>query len=321
MNNKETCPWCNKSMEPGTLYSRGGTFFLPDGESFPKLYTKSSMDKKRAVILGQHSPVFGQIAPAQAHICRHCKRIILCLLCILCLLTACGSRSSEPELFFAWTQGYLASPVDEENTIALTLYEKKELPAFDFSEIQSIHLEGVPDEDVSLQYELAPIDADSSEAYQPYALTLTYTPRRTGIYQAESVVFTLNDQTQLTYPLGRLVFEIGEADSQTIDTWCAPVASSNSEQFPYQYSLYHANSKLVELKIGETTVLAAAEGLPTEGKVSLADAYSAPLVIIRSKLSIDQNGEIVISYGKGCYCGAINVGDSIFERSFKHWAS
>lgn len=319
MNNKETCPWYNRSMEPGTLCSRGGTFFLPDGESLPGLYTKSSMEKKRAVLLGQHSPVLGQIAPAQAHICRHCKRIILCLLCILCLLTACGKRSSEPELFFAWTQGYLASPVDEENTIALTLYENRALSAFDLSEIAKVSLDGVSDVDVSLQYELAPIDADSSEAYQPYALTLTYIPRRTGIYQTESVIFTLNDQTQLTYPLGRLVFEIGEEDSRTIDTWCAPVASSNSGQFPYQYSLYHANSKLVEMKIGETTVLAAAEGLPTEGKVSLADAYSAPLVIIRSKLSIDQNGEIVTSYGKGCYCGAMGTEDSVFERSLEHW--
>lgn len=77
MNSKETCPWCKKSMESGTLCSRGGTFFLPDGESLPNLYTKSSMDKKRAIILGQHSPVLGQIAPVQALICRNCKKIIL----------------------------------------------------------------------------------------------------------------------------------------------------------------------------------------------------------------------------------------------------
>lgn len=77
MNNKETCPWCNQSMEPGTLCSRGGTFFLPDGESLPGLYTKSSMEKKRAVLLGQHSPVLGQIAPAQAYVCKTAKKCSL----------------------------------------------------------------------------------------------------------------------------------------------------------------------------------------------------------------------------------------------------
>ena len=34
------CPFCMKEMEKGTLQSRGGVFFLPDGESLPKLYTE-----------------------------------------------------------------------------------------------------------------------------------------------------------------------------------------------------------------------------------------------------------------------------------------
>lgn len=247
------------------------------------------------------------------------KQRIICLLCALCLLTACARKNDELKLFFAWTQGYLASPMNEENTISLTLYQKKQAPAFVFSEIETIQLAGFSDKDISLEYNLAPIDVEGREEYQPYALTLTYTPHHTGMYTAESVIFTLKDKAQFVYPVGRLVFDIGEADSHAIDTWYAPVASSNSNNFPYQYSLYSADSKLIEMKIGETKVFAATEGLPTEGKVSLSDSYSAPLVIIRSKLSINQNGEIVTSYGKGCYCGAINAGDSIFEQSFKHW--
>jgi hypothetical protein len=249
------------------------------------------------------------------------KRLTICLLGAFFLLTACGKESDELKLFFVWTQGYLASPVNEENTVALTLYEENRTPAFDFSEIETVQLEGVSAQDISLEYVLVPIDAESGEGYQPYALRLTYIPHRTGMYAAESVTFVLKDQTQFTYPIGRLVFDIGEADSDTINTWSSPVASSNPNEFPYQYFLYGVGAKLIEMKIGETEVFAAPEGLPVEGKITLEDSYAAPLVIIRAKLRVDQEGEIVVSYGKACYCGAMEAGDSIFERSLEHWAS
>ncbi len=39
------CPCCNKEMEKGELRSRGGVFFLPEGEESPKLYTENQMKK------------------------------------------------------------------------------------------------------------------------------------------------------------------------------------------------------------------------------------------------------------------------------------
>ena len=37
------CPYCGNEMELGKLRSRGGVFFLPDGEKTPKLYTQKQM--------------------------------------------------------------------------------------------------------------------------------------------------------------------------------------------------------------------------------------------------------------------------------------
>lgn len=34
------CPYCHSEMEYGELRSRGGVYFLPDGESMPKLPVK-----------------------------------------------------------------------------------------------------------------------------------------------------------------------------------------------------------------------------------------------------------------------------------------
>ena len=39
------CPCCNNEMEKGKLRSKGGVFFLPDGEKSPKLYTENEMKK------------------------------------------------------------------------------------------------------------------------------------------------------------------------------------------------------------------------------------------------------------------------------------
>ena len=52
------CPYCGQEMEKGTLHSRGGNYFLPDGEiassiTFPtKRYFKSQTSSASRLILG-----------------------------------------------------------------------------------------------------------------------------------------------------------------------------------------------------------------------------------------------------------------------------
>lgn len=72
---KKTCPYCGNPLEEGTFQSRGGNHFLPAGAKNPKLYTKSSMEKKRAILL---PPDFLSLVPQwpQAYVCRNCKIII-----------------------------------------------------------------------------------------------------------------------------------------------------------------------------------------------------------------------------------------------------
>lgn len=40
----EKCPYCGGELEKGKLISRGGNFFLPDGEKMPALFTERSMN-------------------------------------------------------------------------------------------------------------------------------------------------------------------------------------------------------------------------------------------------------------------------------------
>lgn len=71
-----TCAYCNAEMEKGALRSRGGLFFLPDGESSPMLYTQREMAKHHAVYLPPY--IFSATSEyPTAYICRSCSKIVI----------------------------------------------------------------------------------------------------------------------------------------------------------------------------------------------------------------------------------------------------
>ena len=69
------CPCCRCEMQKGKLHSKGGVFFLPDGEKIPKLYTEGQMKKHNAVYLPPYQLDFFPEYPV-AYICRSCSKII-----------------------------------------------------------------------------------------------------------------------------------------------------------------------------------------------------------------------------------------------------
>ena len=70
------CPYCSNEMEKGKLRSKGGVYFLPDGEKIPLLYTEHEMKKRNAVYL----PPYMTAHPAEyptAYLCRSCSKIVI----------------------------------------------------------------------------------------------------------------------------------------------------------------------------------------------------------------------------------------------------
>lgn len=250
-------------------------------------------------------------------------KLFLLLLCSCCILASCGKsagNAKSPALFFAWTEGYLANPVGEESSLALTFYCKKNAAPFSFSEIADISFEGLSEQPISFQYTLMPLDIDEEDGYLAYGVNFTYTPEELGVFEAESLVFTLSNNDTLSFPFGHFVFDIDEADSEQISTWESPAATSNSTSFPYRYLLNDGNAMLTKIQTGINRNVFNANGLEEEGAISLEDDYSAPVVLVKAKLQIDLNGESFVSYGKGCYCGAVNAQDSILKKSLEHWS-
>ena len=46
--NNQICPFCGCELEQGTFHSRGGNYFLPNGEKTPSFYTEKAMEKRKA---------------------------------------------------------------------------------------------------------------------------------------------------------------------------------------------------------------------------------------------------------------------------------
>ena len=69
------CPYCNNEMDKGELRSKGGVYFLPDGEKTPLLYTDREMKKHNAVYLPPY--MLGGVEYPTAHICRSCSKIVI----------------------------------------------------------------------------------------------------------------------------------------------------------------------------------------------------------------------------------------------------
>lgn len=70
------CPYCNSEMEKGKLRSRGGVYFLPDGENPPLLYTEKEMKKHKAVYLPPYMTAILAEYPT-AYICRPCSKMVI----------------------------------------------------------------------------------------------------------------------------------------------------------------------------------------------------------------------------------------------------
>ena len=69
------CPCCNKEMDLGELRSKGGVYFLPEGEKTPLLYTAREMKKRNAVYLPPY--MLGDLVYPKAYICRQCSKIVI----------------------------------------------------------------------------------------------------------------------------------------------------------------------------------------------------------------------------------------------------
>ena len=73
------CPFCHSEMTKGTLRSKGGNYFLPEGERNPFSYSQKALEKRRGVMLPP-DPYRGALETTdwpEAYNCRKCRKIFI----------------------------------------------------------------------------------------------------------------------------------------------------------------------------------------------------------------------------------------------------
>ena len=239
------------------------------------------------------------------------KKHIALLLSILLLLALLPGCSSKKGLFALDMPGYVAAPVESENTMALTLFLPRRNAAMQKrltdGSVASLLFPGLEDDIRISHFDIAQNESPTEDSkYLSFGLTITYRCPKAGQYSAKALRLVCSDTT-LDIPLSPLYFDIGEqTGTPFVDTWSSPAASSNPAELLCTYTfapeveacrIYYAPKKFVELSPAEIE--------SGEVRIPLADTGFTTYVCTRILLQV--NGETYTAYGKGCLCGALQA--------------
>lgn len=241
--------------------------------------------------------------------------MILLLALTILLIPYIKKDNSMSDDFFYWIDGYVAFEENSQTSFALTYYYDKAKNHISNDKINRI--EFIDADNISItNYTIAEMDFENDAKYSGYSITLDIKSNSIGIDQINYIKIYTDSNSYSIYPIGTWVFDIGpkEGNPDVLDTWSSPVASDNSNEFPYLYKLNSNNTKVLELWYGEKEYIKAINGIQLEGSIDIS-SNTAPVKYIKTKMVVENNNKLYTVYGKGCYCGAINTSDESVELS------
>lgn len=235
---------------------------------------------------------------------------IVIVACFGIILGFSGFAHSQKS-FFIWTDGYVAGTVDEEVSIAFTFLTpdrnlERTLESVSFSDDSYVSVENVQVSKMDTRYKV----------YQFYGITVDVKLNKPGETKIDAVVFHYNNGSEKKYVLGDWVYDIGNIDDGSINTWESVAASSSSAEFAYDYACDKNDilSCQIYTGINHATQAERKENEKFSGTVDISES-DAPLKYIRSKIVYTEDAQEKVTYGKGCYCGAMGLTKEGIELS------
>ena len=134
-----------------------------------------------------------------------------------------------------------------------------------------------------------------------------------GVFDIDKLSVVFIDSVE-SFPIGNIVYDVGEKDSGSINTSSSPGASSNEKKFAYSYlNDDDAVLEKIAVAVGKETVINTNDST-IEGEIDL-DFSDAPVKYIISKIYSKKDGKEYVSYGRGCYCGAMDLTEDEIDMS------
>lgn len=241
-------------------------------------------------------------------------KLLIVVSIMLVSFAGCTEKQNESKRkeFFAWMDAYLAVDTDSDNAVAVTMYFKK--APYKPEDIADIAFQDLQDQIDIYGFQAGPMKLAGTD-YNGYAITLSYNARSKGIFRTKGIRVTLKSNETIDYPVGDWTFDVGDPHAGKVNTASSPFASSKGERFEYQYARLDTNGIVTRIYYGDQQYIEDENGLALSGSIDLSGHYSSPVVYIKSKIVLSENGRPFLNYGQGSYCGAMNHSKDILERS------
>ncbi len=218
----------------------------------------------------------------------------------------------KSSVYFAWMDAYIASEVNSENSITLTYFFEKE--PFSIEDVVAINFSD-SNEAISIEnYSFSEVQTSKGNL-KNRAITIDFVINKVGIYETDGIDLSFNDGTIIYCPVGDWTFDSNESIKEIVNTWSGPAASSNGDEFVYEYSLNDSDAVVTEIYVGKDFYINNDDGNILSGVIDISNEFEAPIVYIKSKIKVSLEGNAYINSGHGCYCGAFDFDEEFFNMS------
>lgn len=240
------------------------------------------------------------------------KSIKIVIICIAMILSISCTKQKTSNEFFAWMDAFIAIEKDIENSIAVTLFFD-EAP-FAKEDVTNIIFIDIYDEININSFTIEDMEQTDSE-YSSYSITLYYSSDTIGVSETSGIIISLNTNETIEYPIGKWIFDVSEQNEEIVNSWSSPVASSNVNEFPYDYTLIEEGDYIKRIYYDKDLFVTEDLISAKKGIIDISNRFNSPIVYIKSKIIVSRNNKEIIDFGKGCYCGAIGFSDEMLELS------
>lgn len=228
------------------------------------------------------------------------------------ILLICFFKQAEPDGFFYWCDGYVALAENENIELSFTyFYEKRHINFEDIIDVDFLAASMVTVDSYDI------FEREEGVEFKSYGITLDLSMKGRGKEVLEYLQIEHNDGTKDIFPLGTWVFVSGPEDCDLLDTWESPVVSSDSQKFVFVYNKKYEDIAVKYIQCAEVQNNCEMEvaGDLVSGVIELSS--NAPMSFIKSMITMEVNNQTKIAYGKGCYCGAMDVTKESIIKSKK----
>lgn len=128
------------------------------------------------------------------------KNIIAIAVFVILLFVGCQKKYNinNDYGFFAWMDAYIATEINTENPVTITLFFDKE--PFEEKDIVNITFLDIDKEVVINSFRVDNLGALNKD-YSTYGITLNYSAEEVGVFETSGVKITLNTNKIIEYPV------------------------------------------------------------------------------------------------------------------------